>query len=160
MSSDPFVGKKLPKVTLPVTGGDPITLPDDVKGQWTVLYFYPKDDTPGCTKQACSYQENTQAFKKLGAKVYGVSLDSIESHNKFRNKFSLQFPLISDPEHKLSEALGVYGDKTFMGKTYKGLSRDTFLVDGEGKIRQVWRKVKPDTTVEETAKAIQELASL
>jgi thioredoxin-dependent peroxiredoxin len=157
--TEKWIGKSLPKIKLPVTTGDTISLPDDIKGKWTVLYFYPKDSTPGCTKQACNYQANISKFKKMKAVVYGVSLDDLKSHEKFQNKFDLKFPLISDPDHKLSEKLGVYGEKKFMGKKYMGLSRDTFLIDDKGKIRKVWRKVKPDVTVDETAQAIKELQS-
>ena len=137
-------------MSLESSEGKTVKLPKDLKGQWTLLYFYPKDDTPGCTKQACSYRDHLKDFKKNGLMVYGVSLDDLKSHNSFINKFNLNFPLLSDAKRELSEALGVYGDKKFMGRSYKGLSRDTFLIDTKGVICQVWRKVKPELTVEET----------
>lgn len=140
----------LPKTDLESTEGKTVQIPDDLKGNWTILYFYPKDDTPGCTKQACSYRDNISDFTKTGAKVYGISLDSIESHNSFIQKYELNFPLLSDPDHKLSEALGVYGDQEWKGKVFKGLSRDTFLINPEGKVVKVWRKVDPTVTVKET----------
>jgi thioredoxin-dependent peroxiredoxin len=156
-TSDALVGKQLPTVSLESTEGETINIPDDLKGKWTLLYFYPKDDTPGCTKQACNYRDNISKFQKLGVQVLGVSGDDLDSHDDFIKKFSLNFPLLADTDHSLSTALGVYGDQTWNEKTYKGLSRDTFLVDPEGKVRQVWRKVKPDATVNETFEAVQNL---
>lgn len=152
--SDPLVGKTLPSLTLSHSDGGKVTLPDDFKGQWTILYFYPKDDTPGCTKQACSYRDNIAQFKEAGAEVWGVSLDDLASHDDFREKYTLNFPLIADTEHKLSETLGVYGDQEWQGKTFKGLSRDTFLIDPDGAVRQVWRKVNPLETVSQTYEAL------
>ncbi|MCG6195371.1 peroxiredoxin [Leptospira sp. FAT2] len=152
--SDSVLGANVPSVSLESTEGKNVKLPDDIAGSWTLLYFYPKDDTPGCTKQACSYRDNMGEFKKIGAKVYGVSLDNLDSHGNFIQKYSLNFPLLSDPDHKLSEALGVYGDQEWRGKVFKGLSRDSFLISPEGKIQKVWRKVDPTTTVEETLQEI------
>ncbi len=154
---DSLEGKKLPEVSLDGTHGKTLNLPSDLKGKWALFYFYPKDDTPGCTKQACGYRDNYRTFEKEGILVFGVSLDSVESHLKFQKKYDLTFPLLSDPEHKLSDALGVYGDKEFAGKKYKGLNRDSFLVDPKGVIRKVWRKVRPEETIDETLKGYLEL---
>lgn len=151
---DEFVGKLVPKITLESSAGGSVTIPESWKGKWIVLYFYPKDDTPGCTKQACSYRDNIEDFKKIGVQVYGVSLDDLKSHDKFISKYNLNFPLLADVDHKLSESLGVYGNQGFMGKIFKGLSRDTFLIDPEGMIREVWRKVKADQTMVETLDAV------
>lgn len=150
--NDPAI--ELPRVTLLSSAGGTVTFPDDVKGKWTLIYFYPKDDTPGCTKQACSYRDHYAEFKKLGITLFGVSLDDLTSHNAFIQKYSLNFPLLADTQHELSEALGVYGDQEWKGKTFKGLSRDTVLIDPQGKVRQAWRKVNPETTMQETLDAI------
>ena len=112
-------------------------------GHYTVLYFYPKDDTPGCTKEACSFRDAEAEMQKLGVTVIGISPDKPESHQKFQKKYSLLFPLWSDPQHKLAEAFGAWGEKKFMGKTYQGILRSTFIIDPEGKIVAVWPKVKP-----------------
>ncbi len=151
--TDSLIGKSLPPLTLDSSSGKPVRFPEDFKGKWSLLYFYPKDDTPGCTKQACSYRDHTADLKKIGLQLFGVSLDDLTSHDAFIQKFNLNFPLLADTEHKLSESLGVYGDQEWKGKVYKGLSRDTFLVDPDGKIREVWRKVNPETTVAETLSA-------
>lgn len=152
--SDSWEGKKLPNVTLKSTEGNEVHLPDDLLGAWTILYFYPKDDTPGCTKQACSYRDHLAQFLSSGAKVYGISLDSIESHKDFIQKYSLTFPLLSDSEHQLSEELGVYGEQSWKGKSFLGLSRDSFLIDPQGQVAKVWRKVDPVESVASTLEAI------
>jgi len=128
-------------------------VPKDFKKKWTILYFYPRDNTPGCTKQACTYRDSARQFEKNDIQVFGVSADSLESHAKFQSKFALNFPLLSDPEKKLSQALGVWRDKTLYGRVYKGINRDSFLVDPKGVIRKVWRKVDPVKSVDETLKA-------
>ncbi len=152
--SDVWEGKKLPEVSLASSDGSTVNLPKDSAGSWTLLYFYPKDDTPGCTKQACSYRDNLGEFAKAGAKVYGISSDSLESHKQFIEKFSLSFPLLSDPSQSLSGPLGVFGDQEWQGRVFKGLSRDSFLVGPDGMIKKVWRKVDPTKTVAETLGAI------
>lgn len=152
--NDPWVGRELPSVKLDSSAGGSVMIPKDLQGKWTVLYFYPKDDTPGCTKQACSYRDHLGDFKKLGVELYGVSLDDLRSHSAFINKFGLNFPLLADTKHELSGPLGVFGEQQWQGKKFSGLSRDTFLVDPQGKIQQVWRKVKPETTIEETYQAV------
>ena len=140
---DPWIGKDLPKVTLPSSKGGDLKLPT---GRWTLLYFYPKDDTPGCTTQACSYRDNIQRFTSLGVDVYGVSADDLKSHDAFAGKHSLNFPLLSDVKHELTKPLGVKG-MIF-------LSRDTFLINPEGKVVEVWRGVKPSETVSQTLETV------
>jgi len=154
MATDRCVGMSLPEVTLESSAGGTLHLPRDLKGNWTLLYFYPKDDTPGCTKQACSYRDNYAQFKDENITVLGVSGDDLKSHDSFIHKFNLNFPLLADTGHALSTPLGVFGDQEWKGKTYRGLSRDTFLIDPNGKIREVWRKVNPESTVKETFDAV------
>jgi peroxiredoxin Q/BCP len=146
--NDPMVGKKLPEITLPASTGKSVRLPADVAGHWTVLYFYPKDETPGCTRQACAYRDARKRFEKLGAAIYGVSVDDLSSHDAFKKRHELNFPLLSDHERRLGAALGVYTGES-------RASRDTFLVDPRGVIAEVWRKVDPAKTVEETYRAVQ-----
>jgi peroxiredoxin Q/BCP len=121
----------------------------DLRGQRVVLYFYPKDDTPGCTKQACSLRDSFSTFEDKNIKVLGVSLDDEESHQKFAEKFNLPFTLLADTDHKLSEAYGVYGEKDMYGKKYMGISRMTFLIDENGKIVKIFRKVNVDEHADE-----------
>ena len=142
-------GDKAPAFSMATDGGGTLSL-KDLKGKPVVLYFYPKDDTPGCTKQACAYRDDLQKFQDAGVKLFGVSMDDIASHDAFQSKFSLNFPLLCDPEHKLADALGVYGDHEVRGFKYTGLSRDTFLVSPEGKVTRVWRQVDPVSTSDET----------
>lgn len=118
-------------------------------GKYVFLYFYPKDDTPGCTKEACGFRDANNEIEELGAKVVGVSKDGLASHDKFAEKHSLNFTLLSDEDHKLMEAFGVWGERSFMGKTYMGTSRSTFIIDPEGNIVKVWEKVKPANHTEE-----------
>ena len=155
--NDPLLGTQLPELQLSNSQGGTLSLPQDLKGTWTILYFYPKDDTPGCTKQACSYRDSIEDFSKADIAIYGVSMDDLDSHAAFRDKFQLNFPLIADTEGKLSTALGVYGDQEWAGKIFKGLSRDSFVIDPEGIIRKIWRKVNPTTTMASTYEAVQEL---
>jgi peroxiredoxin Q/BCP len=152
-------GTVLPSLKLPSTSGNELSLPDDLKGHWTLIYFYPKDDTPGCTIQACAYRDDLSSFKDLGASIFGVSLDDLTSHNNFIDKFALNFPLIVDADHKLADALGSYVEKDRNGVKSMGISRDTFLIDSEGIIRKVWRKVNPETTIAETKAVLEELKS-
>lgn len=149
-AGDPLVGQMLPSLTLESTLGRSLEIPKDLSGKWTLLYFYPRDNTPGCTKQACNYRDDISRFKKLGIQILGVSADSLASHEKFKNKFDLNFPLISDSQKKLAQELKVFRNKTLYGRVFKGINRDTFLVDPDGVIRQVWRKVNPKDTVIET----------
>ncbi len=116
----------------------------DFRGQKVVLYFYPKDDTPGCTKEACSFRDAFSDFKQRGITVLGVSPDDEASHQKFAKKYKLPFTLLTDPDHAIADAYGVFGEKKFMGRTYMGVLRTTFLIDEKGKIKKVFAKVKPE----------------
>lgn len=115
----------------------------DYRGKNVVLYFYPKDDTPGCTKEACNFRDDYSAYDKAGVVILGVSPDSVESHVKFKKKFQLQFPLLADEGHKVCDLYGVWGPKKFMGKAYEGVLRTTFLIDENGKIARVYEDVRP-----------------
>lgn len=132
--------------------GEDVSL-KDFKGQKVVLYFYPKDDTPGCTKEACSFRDAYSRFKKQGIKLLGVSPDSEASHKKFITKYKLPFTLLADRDHSLAEAYGVWGEKKFMGRTYMGVLRTTFLIDEKGKIKKVFEKVKPEDHATEVLEA-------
>jgi peroxiredoxin Q/BCP len=125
----------------------------DLRGQKVVVYFYPKDDTPGCTKQACSIRDSFAEFERRGIKVLGVSLDDEKSHRKFAEKYSLPFTLLADTDHAVADAFGVYGEKQFAGRNYMGVSRTTFLIDEEGRVRKVFDKVKVDEHADEVLKA-------
>ena len=150
------IGKKAPAFSMKTDGGGKITL-SELKGKNVVLYFYPKDDTSGCTAEACGFRDNIAAFKKLDAVVIGVSRDSVESHDKFKKKYDLNFALGSDESGKVTEAYGVWVEKNMYGKKYMGIERATFLIDGTGTLRGMWRKVKVPGHVEEVAKAIKQL---
>lgn len=147
---------KLPAFTLPGSDGRTWTA-KDLAGRPAVLYFYPKDMTPGCTTESCDFRDNHAALKKLGVQVFGVSCDSLASHAKFIAKEQLNFVLLADEERKLAEALGVWGEKQNYGKTYMGIIRSTFLVDGKGTIVREWRKVKVAGHVDEVVAAAKEL---
>lgn len=115
----------------------------DFRGKNVVLYFYPKDDTPGCTKEACNFRDDYSAYENAGIVILGVSSDSIESHVKFKKKYNLPFPLLADDGHKICDAYGVWGPKKFMGKEYEGILRTTFLIDGNGIVIKVFESVRP-----------------
>jgi len=132
--------------------GETVSL-KDLRGQKVVLYFYPKDDTPGCTKEACSFRDGFAKFKKGGIKVLGVSPDSEASHKKFETKYKLPFTLLADKDHAIADAYGVWGEKKFMGRTYMGVRRTTFLIDENGKIKKVFEKVKPEDHASEVLEA-------
>jgi len=134
-------GQPAPTFELESDGGERVRL-EDLRGDWVVLYWYPKDDTPGCTTEACEIRDNWGLISGE-AKLFGVSPDTVASHQKFRDKFSLQFPLLADPQHEVSERYGVWGKKTFAGHEYMGVDRATFIVDPEGKIARVFPKVSP-----------------
>ena len=125
----------------------------DLRGQKVVLYFYPRDDTPGCTKEACSFRDAFAQFKRRNIRILGVSVDSEASHSKFTAKYKLPFTLIADPDHAIADAYGVYGEKKFMGRTYMGVKRMTFLIDEKGKVKKVFEKVKPDEHAREVLEA-------
>ena len=141
MAADLAIGDRAPAFELVSGKGEPI-LSSTLKGKAYVLYFYPKDDTPGCTKEALAFSENARKFSAIGVPVIGVSKDSVESHEKFRRKYNLKIRLGSDPETKTAEAFGAWVKKSMYGRSYMGMERATFLIDGKGVIRQVWRKVK------------------
>jgi len=145
-SSKLQIGDAAPDFALPATGGKNIFL-SDFKGKKLLVYFYPKDDTPGCTKQACSLNESLQSLNKLSVVVLGVSKDSVTSHEKFAKKFNLNFPLLSDKDGDMCERYGVWGERTFMGKKYMGIERSCFLIDENGKVAAVQYGVKPDEQV-------------
>jgi thioredoxin-dependent peroxiredoxin len=137
------VGDKAPAFTLFSDLGKKTKL-SDFKGQLVVLYFYPKDDTPGCTKEACAFRDASKQLKELGAVVLGVSPDDEASHAKFRDKFSLNFPLLADPDHSVAEAYGAWREKNMYGKKSMGIQRSTYLIGADGKIAKVWKKVSVD----------------
>jgi peroxiredoxin Q/BCP len=136
-------GKKAPAFALTADDGKKIKLAD-LAGSPVVLYFYPRDDTPGCTKEACAFRDRSAELTKLGAKVFGVSPDTVESHVKFRDKFSLNFPLLADPDHKVAEKYGAWREKNMYGKKSMGIQRSTYLIDAAGKVAKVWQHVKVD----------------
>ncbi len=115
----------------------------EFRGKNVILYFYPADDTPGCTKEACNFRDDYSAYEKAGVAILGVSPDSVESHVKFKKKFQLQFPLLADDGHKICDLYGTWGPKKFVGKEYEGVIRTTFLIDGDGKIKHVYENVRP-----------------
>jgi peroxiredoxin Q/BCP len=145
-------GTVAPDFTVKDANGETVRL-KDLRGQKVVLYFYPKDDTPGCTKEACAFRDAFADYKKRNIKVLGVSLDSEASHKKFAAKYKLPFTLLADPDHAISDAYGVYGQKKFMGRSYMGVNRMTFLIDEKGKIKKVFEKVKPEDHASEVLEA-------
>jgi len=147
-------GTIAPNFTAKDANGATVRLKDQ-RGQKVVLYFYPKDDTPGCTKEACSFRDAFADFKKRGIEVLGVSVDSEASHKKFTAKYKLPFTLLADSDHAIADAYGVYGEKKFMGRTYMGVKRITFLIDEKGKIKKVFEKVKPEEHAREVLAAFE-----
>ena len=151
-------GTKAPAFTLTSDAGEKVKL-SDLLGSPVVIYFYPKDDTPGCTKQACAFRDKSAELKKLGAKVFGISPDDVKSHEKFRDKYSLNFPLLADLEHKVADKYGAWREKNMYGKKSMGIQRSTYLIDATGKIAKVWKKVSVDGHDEKVIEALKELAS-
>ena len=141
-------GKPAPGFTLTSDAGDQVSL-ESLRGKPVVLYFYPKDDTPGCTTQACGIRDAWGEFERAGAVVLGVSPDDESSHVKFKEKYELPFALLADTEHATAEEYGVWQEKTFAGKTYMGVVRSTFVIDAEGNVLKELRDVKPDTHADE-----------
>ena len=150
------VGDKLPALTLPVAGGGELAL-SKLKGKPLVVYFYPKDNTSGCTKEAQGFQAALPRLKKAGVEVIGISKDTVASHDKFAAKFGLTFPLMSDAEGKACEAFGTWVEKSLYGRKYMGIERATFLIDAKGVVRNVWRKVKVPGHVEAVLAAVKAL---
>ena len=151
----PKEGSVAPNFPAKDANGETVRL-KDLRGQKVVLYFYPKDDTPGCTKEACSFRDAFADFKKRDIKVLGVSIDSEGSHKKFAAKYKLPFTLLADPDHSIADAYGVYGEKKFMGRTYLGVKRVTFLIDEKGKVKKVFEKVKPEEHAREVLEAFEQ----
>lgn len=146
-------GDVAPTFTAATNGGGTASL-SDYKGKHVILYFYPKDDTPGCTKEACAFRHHFAAFKKKGVVVLGVSVDPVTAHDKFVEKYKLPFTLLADVDKKIVEAYGVWGQKTFMGRKYLGVHRVTFLIGPDGKIKKIWPKVKPEEHAAEVLAAL------
>ena len=147
------VGRKAPDFTLPADDGSKIKL-STLRGNPVVLYFYPRDDTPGCTREACAFRDQEKPLARLEAAVLGVSPDTVQSHEKFRDKFSLNFPLLADTGHKVAEKYGAWREKVRFGKKTMGIQRSTFLIDAQGVIRKVWKSVKVDGHDEQVLKAL------
>ena len=150
-------GMKAPAFSLPSSEGKDVSLEDFKNKKNVVLYFYPKDDTPGCTKQACGFRDEFAAFRKEGAVVLGVSKDGLESHEAFTRKFKLPFTLLSDEAKDVIKKYGVWKEKSLYGKKYMGIERTTFLIDKQGKIRRIFPKVKVDKHIEEVLGALKGL---
>ena len=151
-----------PDFTLPAIGGDEYVKNgqvhlQDLREKTVVLYFYPKDDTPGCTKEACSFRDANHEMQKRGIVVLGVSADGIASHTQFAEKFGLQFPLLADTDTEVAQTYGVWQEKNMYGKKYMGINRETFLIDKDGVVRKIWHKVSPETHADEVLKTVETL---
>ena len=149
------VGQKAPDFTVEGDSGRKVKL-SDYKGKKVVLYFYPKDDTPGCTKEACNFRDGLKDLTKEGAVVLGVSTDDVKSHQKFKDKFKLNFPLLADTDKKIVEAYGVWKEKSMYGRTYMGIERTTFIIGKDGKISHIFPKVKVDEHYDEVMEALED----
>jgi thioredoxin-dependent peroxiredoxin len=150
-------GQAVPDFELAADDGSTVRL-KSLRGEPVVVYFYPRDDTPGCTREACAFRDRKAELTKLGVKVLGVSTDDVKSHGKFRDKYSLNFPLLADTDHLTAEAFGAWQEKNMYGKKSWGVVRSTFLIDGAGKVRRVWRRVNVDGHDAEVIAAVGELA--
>ncbi|MCX8105578.1 MAG: thioredoxin-dependent thiol peroxidase [Ignavibacterium album] len=148
-------GKKAPDFTLPDQNGNKVKL-SDLKGKYVVLYFYPKDDTSGCTKEACNFRDAFPKFQNIDAVILGVSPDSIASHKKFAEKYKLPFQLLADEDKKVVEKYGVWKEKSMYGKKYMGVERTTFIIDPDGKIKKIFPKVKVDNHHQEVLEALKD----
>jgi peroxiredoxin Q/BCP len=154
--ADVGVGDKAPDFSLPGDGGKTVSL-KALKGKPVVIYFYPKDDTPGCTKEACDFRDGIAGFRKLKADIIGISKDSVARHDKFKAKYDLPFALASDEDGKVLDAYGVWKKKSLYGRTFLGIERTTFLIDEKGVIRNVWRKVKVKDHANQVMEALKAL---
>ena len=148
-------GDQAPDFKLPTDGGGDVNL-SAMKGRHIVLYFYPKDDTPGCTTESCDFRDNLPSFNALGGAVIGISKDSVAKHDRFKSKYTLNFPLASDEHGDVCERYGVWAEKSMYGKKYMGIERSTFLIDANGKIVQAWYGVKVPGHVKEVLSALEE----
>lgn len=149
-------GAKAPEIDLPTDNGGNFRLAD-MKGETVLVYFYPKDDTSGCTAQACSFNENLKSLERLGVAVVGISKDSVKKHDKFKAKYDLHFPLASDEEGDVCERYGVWVEKSMYGRKYMGIERTTFLIDAHGEIAKIWSKVKVPGHTDDVLAAIKDL---
>jgi peroxiredoxin Q/BCP len=149
-------GQEAPDFTLTADNGAKVKL-SSLRGSPVVVYFYPKDDTPGCTREACAFRDLKDELKRAGAKVIGISPDAVESHAKFREKHQLNFPLLADPDHETAESYGVWREKNLYGKKAMGIQRSTFLIDRHGQVARVWKSVKVDGHDQQVLQAIGEL---
>lgn len=150
------VGDTAPDFTLPTDGGGEITL-SALRGKPVIIYFYPKDDTPGCTKEACGFRDQMPDFSAANATIIGISKDTVAKHDKFKTKYELNFPLASDAEGTVTESYGAWVEKNMYGKKYMGIERSTFLIDGDGVLKGVWRKVKVPGHVDAVLSALKEM---
>ena len=151
-------GQEAPDFTLPDQDGNQVKL-SELRGQPVVLYFFPKADTPGCTTQACGVRDHRSDYEGTGARVVGVSPDTVTAQRKFADKYALDFTLLADENHEVADLYGVWGEKKMYGKTYMGVSRETFLIDSEGKVVKIFPKVSPKTHDEVVLEALSELKS-
>jgi peroxiredoxin Q/BCP len=151
--SIPKTGGLAPDFTLPADDDKPLTL-SSLRGKPVVLFFYPKDDTTGCTKEACSFRDALPRFEKMNATIIGISPDSTKSHRKFKEKYDLPYTLLADEDHSVAEKYGVWGEKSMYGRKYMGILRTTFVIDAQGKIAKVFEKVKPEDHATEVAEAV------
>ena len=149
-------GETAPDFTLPADDGSHVKL-SDLRGAPVVLYFYPRDDTPGCTREACSFRDQQSELGRLGAKLLGVSTDDVQSHGKFRDKYQLNFPLLADTQHQVAEKYGAWREKVRFGKKSMGTERSTFLIDAQGIVRKVWKSVNVDGHDRQVIEALQAL---
>jgi peroxiredoxin Q/BCP len=151
-------GERAPDFSLRGDDGRTIKL-SALRGKPVVVYFYPKDDTPGCTREACAFRDRQAEIARLGATVLGISPDDVESHSRFREKFHLNFPLLADPEHKVAEKYGAWREKNMYGKTVMGMQRSTFVIGADGRVARVWRNVKVDGHDAQVLAALEDLAA-
>jgi peroxiredoxin Q/BCP len=149
-------GQPAPDFSLPADNGQKVRLKDQ-RGAPVVLYFYPRDDTPGCTREACAFRDRLKELTRQKVKVFGVSTDDVASHEKFRDKYQLNFPLLADVEHRVAEQYGAWREKNMYGKKSWGVQRSTYLIDAEGKVRRVWKKVSVDGHDQAVIDAVEEM---
>ncbi len=154
MSAQPAIGDPAPDFTLKDGDGNDVSLSDQ-RGNRVILYFYPKDDTPGCTTEACGFRDLNSDIQALGATIYGVSADDVASHQDFANKYELNFPLLADEDREVVEAYGVWGERTVRDRTFMGIFRTTFAIGPDGRIEQVWNDVAPDGHSQEVLEWLQ-----